>query len=659
MASDIDTPSIDLPDEARPLDSDVQSVPDPSPRLHLSFLDLGLDPLEGLVLRVTQSGRTNLFTTDEAGNIPPIEGKAGTPLLIEVQRFDGEFKVLEDTRLPPGETQWNYVSPQLVLEFETELHEGAPDQVDERIPQEAPATTPPVSSSPANGGTGTTSSPPSSDSSARPAPPPASAPPPARAPAPATPTAKTPAPAPAQARPLPAITGGSKPPIKSTPSVKGRNEQGHPKQVFTERVQNWWGSWSLPTFSLWPSHGQRGTPPSNRQSANPSRATAASRVPYRPDMLPKVKALVDFAEEQASYAYGAGEGTAAVLAQMAKQKFEHTKGEKLADRSLGKCYQYVRIALSRAGIVQGFVADKSSAEIQNSASLAGPPLLEKGFVDVTDEVPDARWAATGDVIVYAWSDTTWQARNGKKAANHGHIDIRMEQGYVSDFIPIVKKGKQPTPRPPEDIPGHPRWFTENKEGFHPNYVNIRIYRKFYDPRPTCRVRAFLACIREFECQEERDDTKRYGMLNAALPGHKDRRFDRFDRHPWDDIDQKLWPDGKKNTTAAGAYQITCKTWRGFVGKKYLVDQDGKSLFTPQIQERIAVFIMEENFGLTYVRKGDLESAVKALRGQWTSLPGANENAARRAPDGKSPMDMTYLQSLFNQFLAQELAKYGI
>lgn len=41
-----------------------------------------------------------------------------------------------------------------------------------------------------------------------------------------------------------------------------------------------------------------------------------------------------------------------------------------------------------------------------AASEAGPELLSRGFNDVTDLVPDPRWAAAGDVIVYEGTPKT-------------------------------------------------------------------------------------------------------------------------------------------------------------------------------------------------------------------------------------------------------------
>jgi hypothetical protein len=364
-------------------------------------------------------------------------------------------------------------------------------------------------------------------------------------------------------------------------------------------------------------------------------------------MLPKVKALIDFATEQTGYTYSVG--TAAVIGQMVKGTFEHSAGEKSSDKSHGSCYQYVRIALTRAQIVDGYLADNMEVSYQESASKAGTPLLKKGFVDVSDEVPDARWAATGDVIVYEWSPGTWEARKKKGKANtpnHGHIDIRSEATYISDFMP----GK------PEGF--HPRWVSNDATQptkFRPEYVNIRIYRKYYDPRPTCRLRAFLTCLREFECQAFKNDADRYAALNTPLPTNpKSRTFSAFDSHPWDGVPKEKWPV----STAAGAYQITCTTWREEMDRRYFADSEGKAAFSPQMQDRIAVRWLEFRQALHLVRAGKLEDAVAAARQEWTSLPGSKENGRRRTVDGK-PMDMGYFTDLFHKILAVELAKFGI
>jgi muramidase (phage lysozyme) len=654
------------------IDETLQDTPDTAqparPTLHLQFMDLALDPLPNLTVRVSIWDQEKTYTSDAEGNIDGITVRAGARLRIAVQRFDGSYKTIEDTTMPASDTTWNFVSPQLVFEVETQLHQGEPGVIEDSIPKAAAADEP----APAQEGSpgpqaAPTPSPPEPADIELPAPAPTPTPTPAQPPSSithsASKTTKPPAPAPAPANidkrkhaadlTLPRISGGTASPARNAAQATGRTAQGNPMVVVMDKLHDWWGHWSLPSLSLWGGHGASPQAASS-SSAGATLKCTASRVIYSPSMLPKVQALIAFAEEQTEYLYDKSEGTVSVLAQMGKGTFKHAKGEKPFEKSLGRCYQYVRIALSRANIVDGFVADKESAVVQASASLAGPPLVAKGFVDVTDELPDARWAATGDVIVYAWSDATWAERKkkyGPTCPNHGHIDIRSEVGYISDFIPTVRpKGQDP-------YPGHPTWFVSADKVLAPNYTNIRIYRKFYDPAPTCRIRAFLACIREFECQSEHDDAKRYQMLNAALPGAKTKTFSGYDKHPWDDVAMDKWP-ALPQSTAAGAYQITCTTWREEASHQYFADAGSKTPFTPLLQDRMAVRRLEFRDALHLVRKGELAAAVAASKKEWSSLPGSGENAARRTADRK-PMDMAYFNGLYEKFLAAELAKYGM
>lgn len=409
----------------------------------------------------------------------------------------------------------------------------------------------------------------------------------------------------------------------------------------------------MPTFNLW------GTP----ASAAKGGTVPATPVKVDAEMVKKVETLLAFAREQTEYVYT--EGTAGVLASMGKGTFKHEKGEKKLHISKGLCYTYVKIALTRAKIIDGVLAAQKASTTQTdaehyamqlSASKAGPALIAKGFQDVTAEVPDARWAAAGDVIVYAWSDTTWEMRKKKdpKSPNHGHIDIRDYDFYISDFIPL----------PPDKL-GHPRWFSERPKDasgqypapgkFYPEYVNIRIYRKAFDPLPTQRIRAFLRCIREFECQAEKNDSKRYQMLNAPLPSG-DHRFSSYKTHPWDGKGKPL-----KGSTAAGAYQILSGTWQEIFDKG-LIEPKGDR-FSPTIQDRIAVMKLEDRGVLHMIRTGRIKEALEfkgpkgtlALPSEWTSLPGGKENAHRLTGD-KKPMDMAYFQTLFDQYLNEEKAK---
>jgi muramidase (phage lysozyme) len=355
-------------------------------------------------------------------------------------------------------------------------------------------------------------------------------------------------------------------------------------------------------------------------------------------MEKQVKALIDFAEEQITYQYAKAEGTASVYAQMKNGALKHAVGERPQPKTgPGRCYQWVRVALARAGATEGYLADETTATVaeQESARLAGEPLLRKGFKDVTDTLPDARWAAAGDVIVYAWTPETWEKRKKQKNSpnlpNFGHIDIRSYESYTSDFIPPS---------------GHPNWT---------DYTDIHIYRKVFDPLPTARIRAFLHCLRDYECQEEANEAKRYSLLNTALPGNPGARvFSGFKVHPWHTVPTEV----RGTATAAGAYQIVYSTWKDKFEKGLIQVPSGADMFSPSIQNRIAVMSLEYRGALPLIRKGKIEEAVQKLVTEWSSLPGGAENAKRRTAD-KKPMDIDYFMSLFNNYFFEEKTKENI
>ena len=642
-----------------PEESTSATVP---PKLHLHFLDLNGDDIADLGVRVTIWDQPKTYCTDAKGLIDDIEGPADARLRIEVQRFDGSFKLIDDCLMPASaNTWWQYLSPQLLLDVETEEHQGEKGDIEQSIPVAVPADLgerpvvqtgdAPVSAPPTPEAATSTAAKPAPTQAPAPSPAPKSDP--AQAPVPATtPTAaKASTPSRTTAAPaaaLPAISGKTATPPRESAVKTGRTEQGNPMVVLQHKVLDWWNSWHLPSLNLWAPHANAPSAPPAMGGAASTEPATGSKVPYNLNMLPKVKGLIEFATAQTEYDYSVG--TAAVVAQMVKGTFQHASGEKKSTTSVGKCYQYVRIALTRAQIVEGYLADGMDVTYQESASKAGQPLLKKGFVDVTDEVPDPRWAAVGDIIVYEWSPGTWEARKKKKnlasLPNHGHIDIRSEENYISDFMP----GKL------EEY--HQHWISGDATEptkFRPEYINIRIYRKFYDPTPTCRIRAFLACLREFECQAVKNDTDRYHALNTPLPATpKSKDFVEFNSHPWSGIPKDQWPA----STAAGAYQITCTTWRDEMDHRYFMDAEGKATFSPQMQDRIAVRRLEFRGALHLLRSGKIEEAVAAARKEWTSLPGSTENAKRRTADGK-PMDMAYFKGLFDRFLAAELNKFGI
>jgi len=171
--------------------------------------------------------------------------------------------------------------------------------------------------------------------------------------------------------------------------------------------------------------------------------------------------------------------------------------------------------------------------------------------------------------------------------------------------------------------------------------------------PTLRMKAFLRCLREYECQAERDDAKRYQMLNTPLP-NGDKRFTNFSKHPWYGVMDHL---PNKGSSAAGAYQITSETWRDLlkIVEPHLSNIQDMATFTPLMQDRLAVAIFEFQKAISSIRQGEIDTAVSKLNGRWSSLPGGKHNLNRKTPDGK-PMDMNYFTALFNTYLNEEMKK---
>lgn len=127
------------------------------------------------------------------------------------------------------------------------------------------------------------------------------------------------------------------------------------------------------------------------------------------------------------------------------------------------------------------------------------------------------------------------------------------------------------------------------------------------------VRAMFRVIRQGESSQ--DD----GIAYRLIVGGK--TFGSFADHPrvfgvcW--IDKKT---GKRQcSSAAGAYQITKTTWDEVRAKMKLRD------FSPASQDMAALGRIAYRGALPAVLAGDVATAVRKLREEWTSLPGAKEN----------------------------------
>jgi muramidase (phage lysozyme) len=431
--------------------------------------------------------------------------------------------------------------------------------------------------------------------------------------------------------------------------------------VFTTKVRDWWGNWRMPTFSLWNHSNFNG----GAGAAGVLSQTSPQAAKEEADKLAKLNHLLEVAKTHTTWTITESYGNAVASMHMVDGvlTYDRAGATKEEWKSVGFCARYVIIALTESTITGR--TDATGLLHFGSGSEGGPPLENAGWENVTNQLPDARWAAPGDVIVYQWSESAMQSRrkmarwNGSPQApnmslfNHGHIDIRSYEAYISDHIPNSKQ---------------PKWC---------DYTNVKIYRsKYHDPLPELRMRAFLRCIREFECQEEPDDSKRYNMLNTALPNQKERRFSGFAMHPWAKVEKAQHRmekviNGKKITTdvtASGAYQIQFATWQERVlgisgGDQYVALQKdlflgaNEASFTPDIQDRVAIAIIARVDGnpLADIRKGLLEEASKKLRIKWSSLPGAKENETRKLPNGRA-MDNAYLTEIFNKYLNELIAQ---
>jgi len=237
----------------------------------------------------------------------------------------------------------------------------------------------------------------------------------------------------------------------------------------------------------------------------------------------------------------------------------------------------------------------------------GPHLLSAGFRDITKELPDGRWAAPGDIIVYN--------RLGAPEDN-GHIDIRTYDGYLSDFL----GSELPTSR--FEITG--------------------IYRRYYDPEPEKRMRAFLKVLREWECHEERDDSKRYFLMAAPINGS--RRFTDTSKHPYAD-------EPTKQRTPAGAYQMIYRTYKGLAGPRYQIGPR----FSSNNQDRFAIALIESQVDtkpLGLIRKGKIEEASAILATVWASLPGGGEERKEKRNASIYVFGVSDVLERYDDFLAE-------
>ena len=123
------------------------------------------------------------------------------------------------------------------------------------------------------------------------------------------------------------------------------------------------------------------------------------------------------------------------------------------------------------------------------------------------------------------------------------------------------------------------------------------------------VKAFLRAIRLGEGTTDPDGYRR--IVGGQL-------FTDFSWHP----KVRVWIERYKVwSTAAGAYQITIKTWSG------LVNQYGFKDFMPKTQDLAAVALIVEKGALDDIMEGRIRAAIRLCSPLWASLP--NSEAGQR------------------------------
>jgi muramidase (phage lysozyme) len=121
------------------------------------------------------------------------------------------------------------------------------------------------------------------------------------------------------------------------------------------------------------------------------------------------------------------------------------------------------------------------------------------------------------------------------------------------------------------------------------------------------VRAMLRVIRNGESSQ--DDAVAYRMIC----GKRGAQFSSFADHPRPSLPSPC------SRGAAGAYQFIIKTWDWVRGEMGLRD------FSPASQDLAALGMIAYLGALPAVLAGDVATAVRKMKGTWTSLPGGDEN----------------------------------
>lgn len=153
--------------------------------------------------------------------------------------------------------------------------------------------------------------------------------------------------------------------------------------------------------------------------------------------------------------------------------------------------------------------------------------------------------------------------------------------------------------------------------------NHTMTRTLDDPNKSPQAAAFLAMIARSEGTDTEPDPYRvcYGYSHT---------INSFHDHPavtgeWRGLSiANLGPAyAGKISTAAGRYQIIKPTW--LACKSAL----GLTNFSPESQDRAALYLIKKRGALEDVEAGDIAVAIHKCRAEWASLPGGDSGQPQR------------------------------
>jgi len=557
--------------------------------IYATFWDFLMEPIEGLSYSIHVGEQQVAGTTGADGKASPILGATpGDDVQVYVKRqYDGEYKYIGSTIAPAGDFPLAIVSPKVLTEVETDLHEGAPGNVKAPVITQQSARAK-VKAEPIVDRTLTTGR----NDKGHPM------------------AVSKPCPEWLE-RNLPAVCNlwtwadfqGPKP----TPPAKGDNAKAKsnnakkpdqpPTHADPRVFRN--GTWGLD--SMLP--GLLGTKPQPIEGLSEADSV-------------KLKALIEFAERQVKIKYPfPGITTVEIKAKYAKypaKRPEEIFPDSKENVSIERCLPYVKAALWRSGYVQGVTSTIPAKDSGKDWEAFGFKNISSTLpqVEITYEVksgsfkhsqPDISYTAPGDVIVYD--------QIGVPSA-YGHVDIRTYHGFVSDF----------------------QWAVYPKlGGVKGKYRVVGVYRKFSDMVALARVKAFLRIIREHEAKDFSDP---YRALH--WDGKKHITFSDFSTHP----------SNKDEDKPAGAYQIIFTTW-----EDKLKVTGWPQTMTTAIQDRLAIYLLQErplgkspphprHSALGYIMEGDVEKAVNETK-LWelfAFLPGGKKQQQITMPELKADFD---------------------